>query len=169
MATVDIFGNMSYEYLGAMPMLPKAVGELAPSVKIHYIGIGAPGGADPVPLTANLQVLTTHHLSDPLVAPGKLDIVLVPGVDPTVTEFPREVTDWLAGQAACETTDLLCVCTAIFLFGAAGLLKGKKASGPRGLQDEIKKRFGDVQLVGDEYRWWQDGRFWSSGTCPFYS
>lgn len=113
-----------------------------------------------------MRVLSTHHLSSPAVQPGQLDIVLVPGMDPaTDWSDKKEATDWLAAHAAYEGTDILSVCTGIYLCGAAGVLKGKKACGPRGLQGDLERQFGGmgVHWVGEEMRWVRDGRFWSSG------
>jgi transcriptional regulator GlxA family with amidase domain len=70
---------------------------------------------------------------------------------------------WLAAHAARQETDILSICTGILVCGEAGLLKGKKACGPRGLQDELAKRFDGVEWVGDELRWTRDGNIWSSG------
>jgi transcriptional regulator GlxA family with amidase domain len=111
-----------------------------------------------------MQVTCTHHLSDPAVQPGQLDAVLVPGPDPlTNWADKKEVTDWLAAHAARPGTDILCVCTGIYLCGAAGLLKGKKACGPRGLQGDLETKFEGVEWLGDGLRWVRDGNFWSSG------
>jgi len=161
-AAVDIMHMASYEYLSPMSeLLPSGPIALAPSVQLYWISQTAPGTL--VTLTAGAKVAVTHHLSDLAVAPGKLDIVFVPGPDPTL-EFGPEITDWLRQQGQAEDTDIICVCTGILLCGAAGLLEGRRASGPRGLQDMIKKKFPNVKLVGQEYRWVQDGNFWSSGT-----
>ncbi len=118
----------------------------------------------PIPLTSSANLVCTHHLSDPAVRPGQLDIVLVPGPDPTIKwEEKKEATDWLAAQAASPGTDILSVCTGIHLCGAAGLLKGKKACGPRGVQADLAKKFEDVDWVGEKVRWVKDGNIWSSG------
>jgi transcriptional regulator GlxA family with amidase domain len=112
----------------------------------------------------------THHLSDPAVQPGQLDIILVPGPNPTTDFGPlKDATDWLAAHAARPETDILSVCTGIYVCGAAGLLKGRKACGPRGLQGDLAKKFEGVEWVGDEVRWVRDGNFWSSGEFQFTS
>ncbi|KJZ77859.1 hypothetical protein HIM_02496 [Hirsutella minnesotensis 3608] len=46
---------------------------------------------------------------------------------------------------------------------AAGIANGRLASGPRGFQDTLRKRFPEMKLAGDKYRWVRDGNFWSSG------
>jgi len=165
MASVDVFAMASHQYLGELgDLVPglSQVAELAPEVHIMYIST-LPRGSR-ITLTAGAVLEVTHNLTDAEVRPGELDIVHVPGPDPR-EEFGPDVAAWLAAHAEHQGTDILSVCTGIFVCGAAGLLKGRKASGPRGLQDMIRKKFDGVQLVGDEYRWVRDGNFWSSGEC----
>ncbi|KAL2184571.1 hypothetical protein L209DRAFT_774548 [Thermothelomyces heterothallicus CBS 203.75] len=164
MACVDVFGTMSHEYFALLgDMVPAPIANLAPSVQIFYISTVQPG--ELIGTTSSARIACTHHLSDPAVQPGQLDIVLVPGPDPT-TDFSKltEATDWLAAHGARPETDILCVCTGIYLCGAAGLLKGKRASGPRGLQRDLATKFEAVQWVGEELRWVRDGNLWTSGT-----
>ncbi|KAK3309569.1 class I glutamine amidotransferase-like protein [Chaetomium strumarium] len=166
MACVDVFGTMSYEYLSVVSeLVPAPILELTPSVKIFYISTVQPGSL--IELTSTAQLACTHHLSDPAVQPGQLDIVIVPGPDPSLdwtTQEKKEALDWLAAHAAqVEKTDILSVCTGIYPCGAAGLLKGKKACGPRGLQADLTKKYEGVDWVGHELRWVRDGNFWSSG------
>lgn len=141
--------------------MPKVIIDLAPSVEIHYIGSVKAG--ETIKLTSNETIVATNRFSDPEVAPGKLDIILVPGPDPT-TKFPEDSIAWLRAQGDTPGVDILSVCTGIFICGQAGLLRGKNVCGPRALQDMIRaKGFGEKALLGDKYRWIQDGNFWSSG------
>lgn len=164
-ACIDVMATMSYEYLSLLKdMLPAAIIDLAPSVQISYIGSVQPG--ETIPLTASQHIACTHHYNDPAVAPGTLDAVLVPGPDPS-TRFEPAVLEWLRGHGGVRDTDILCVCTGIFLCGQAGLLEGKTVCGPRGMQDLIKEKFGSNMVQkGTTLRWVQDGNFWSSGTSP---
>ncbi|KAI5861829.1 ThiJ/PfpI family protein [Durotheca rogersii] len=161
-ATVDVLGTMDYEYMKMVEgIFPSSVVELAPSVKVRYIGTGPAGG--PIPVTSGGKLVSTHRYSDPEVAPGELDIVIVPGPDP-FEPIDRESLPWLAAHGAREDVDILSVCTGIFIVGEAGLLRGKVAAGPRDAQDLIRaKDYGVKELVGDRYRWVQDGNLWSSG------
>jgi putative intracellular protease/amidase len=163
-ACIDVLATMSFEYLSLLKdMLPAAVLDLAPLVQICYVG-SVPAG-DTIPLTANQRIVCTHHYDDAAVAPGTLDAVIVPGPDPT-TRFEAPVVDWLRAQAAARDTDILSVCTGIFLCGYAGLLEGRTICGPRGMQDMIKDKFGsNMVMKGTQLRWAQDGNFWSSGMC----
>ncbi|KAI0848896.1 class I glutamine amidotransferase-like protein [Daldinia vernicosa] len=161
-ASVDIIGSMSYEYMTAFRhLLPEPVIDLAPFVEIHYIGSVRAG--EHITLTSNESILATDHYSDAAVAPGKLDIVLVPGPDPA-SHPEAAALEWLSAQADTPGVDILSVCTGIFICGEAGLLRGKRACGPRALQDMIRQRgFGEKELIGDKYRWVQDGNLWSGG------
>jgi transcriptional regulator GlxA family with amidase domain len=157
LACVDIFAVMGHQYLSELEMLPTSLTSLAPEISIAYVGTDKTVG-----LTAQTNLVVTHHLSDPEVGPGKFDIVVVPGPDPTAS-WGEDVKEWLGAQGREEKTEILSICTGIFLCGEAGLLKGRKASGPRGLQKMIEERFEGVELVGDRLRWVQDGNFWSCG------
>ncbi|XXG93959.1 hypothetical protein Hte_000209 [Hypoxylon texense] len=173
-ASVDIMGSMSYECMSLsrlrkrephMSMLdkivPKAVIDLAPSVQIHYIGSVQAG--QHIKLTSSEWIVATNHYGDAEVAPGQLDVVLVPGPDP-FNKNEQGALDWLLAQGSTPGVDILSVCTGILVCGQAGLLKGRTACGPRALQDLIGAQgFGEKELVGDKYRWIQDGNFWSSG------
>ncbi|KAI0967522.1 ThiJ/PfpI family protein [Xylaria arbuscula] len=161
LACIDVFHMMSKEYLSVIPMLPKHIPALAPSVEIVYITSPEFKPAT-VPLSANLNVRATHDITDAEVQPGKLDIVLVPGPDPSAT-WEKPILDFLKAHSKNLITDVLSVCTAIYICGAAGLLDGRTACGPRGLQDDVRKKYPTAKLVGEKYRWIQDGNFWSSG------
>ncbi|KAB5536534.1 hypothetical protein GE09DRAFT_1226593 [Coniochaeta sp. 2T2.1] len=158
LACVDFFAMLSHDYLVPLKMLPQSLTDLAPQVTMSYIGT-----ASTVPTTAQTKVLTTHLVSDPDVAPGKLDIIVVPGPDPFST-WSEEARGWLKAQGEREGVDVLSVCTGIFLVGESGLLtKGKTVCGPRGLQKRIREKYEGVKTVGERYRWWQDGNLWTSG------
>lgn len=159
-ATVDVLGVMSKDYMGAMDFLPAHIRNLAPEVKISYIS--TPEQGMETELTSNMTLKLTHLYTDPEVAPGKLDIVVVPGPDPR-SVFEQGGLKWLKKQFETEGVDVLSVCTGILICGEAGILDGRKASGPRGRQDQLAKSFPKATLVGDEYRWVQDGNLWSSG------
>lgn len=164
MACVDVLGCMSKEYLGVNPDLPPSLAALAPNVHISYITTPSQYEQGVVSgFTSNLQVKPTHAYTDEDVAPGRLDIVFVPGPDPT-SEYEEGGLEWLAAQAGTEGVDVLSVCTGIYICASAGIADGRRASGPRGLQGDLRKKFPKVRLVGDDMRWVRDGNFWSSGT-----
>jgi transcriptional regulator GlxA family with amidase domain len=158
-ASIDVLAVMSREYLSLLDMVPAHVTAAAPRVSFHYISL--PGKAT-VGLTAGMTMTTTHDLNHPDVQPGQLDILFIPGPDPAA-QHGDDVKKFVRGHFENKETDILSVCTGIYLCGAAGILEGRKASGPRGLQSDIKKKFPGVKLVGENYRWVQDGNLWSSG------
>jgi len=123
-----------------------------------------------VPLTANLAIHPTHTIHSPDVAPGTLDILVVPGPDPSET-FTPEALEFLRAHAQHDRRpcDVLGVCTGIFVCAAAGILRGKQACGPRGLQGQLAAKYPDTEWVGDKFRWIQDGNVWSSGEFLFFN
>lgn len=159
LACADIFAMLGYEYLVALKQLPASLTDLAPEVSLSYVGTAAA-----VPMTAQTKVLTTHLVGDPEVAPGKLDVVLVPGPDPWGS-WGEDVREWLRAHGERAETDVLSVCTGVFLLGDAGLLKGRTVCGPRGLQKVIREKYEGVKTVGDKFRWVRDGNIWTSGEC----
>ncbi|GAP84099.1 putative family protein [Rosellinia necatrix] len=168
LACVDVLHMMSREYLSTLPptLLPRHMAAMAPSVQILYITTPeAKAGAAGVALTSDLRIRATHAIGDAEVRPGELDVLLVPGPDPNLAwDEGGPVPAFLAAHAARPAaTDVLSVCTGALLCGAAGLLDGRAVCGPRGLQDLIRQRHPTAKLVGEKYRWVQDGNLWSSG------
>ncbi|KAH8812949.1 ThiJ/PfpI family protein [Xylogone sp. PMI_703] len=159
-ACIDLLAMMSKEYLSLIPVLPKHIVDIAPSVTILYITSEENG--DAIPLTASMTIHATHNISHPDIQPGKLDILLVPGPDPAST-WNEPQLKFLREHSQCKTTDILSVCTGILLCGAAGIINEKTVCGPRGLQGDLKNKYHTAKFVGDEYRWIQDGNLWSSG------
>lgn len=164
-ACVDSLGVMSKEYLGITPFLPAHVAAIAPDVSVYYIS--TPEQGSEIKLTSGAVMKATHIYTDDEVAPGKLDIIVVPGPDPTET-FAEGGLKWLREQAGTKGVDVLSICTGLFICASAGIADGKRASGPRGLQSMLKDKFPKVKLVGDKYRWVQDGNFWSSGMFTLF-
>ncbi|KAI3397590.1 hypothetical protein diail_10562 [Diaporthe ilicicola] len=159
-ACVDVFAISSYQYLSPLPMIPSHLSSLAPEVTISYIGSQKPGSL--IKLTADMKIELSHHFSDADVAPGKLDVVLVPGPDPRDT-WDGDILSWLREQGATPGTDILSVCTGIYICAAAGLVDGRRVCGPRALQSELRKGYPKADFVGEKLRWVRDGNFWSSG------
>ncbi|KAI7783015.1 hypothetical protein LA080_012610 [Diaporthe eres] len=159
-ACIDVFCVASYEYLSALSIVPKDLVALAPEVKISYIGSQQSGSL--IKLSASMKIELSNHFSDAEVAPGKLDVVLVPGPDPWTT-WDEDALSWLRQQGAAPGTDILSVCTGIYLCAAAGLVDGRRVCGPRGFQAELREKYPKAEFVGDKFRWARDGNFWSSG------
>ncbi|KHN95329.1 ThiJ/PfpI family protein [Metarhizium album ARSEF 1941] len=159
-ACVDSLGTMDKAYLDAIPFVPAAVSSLAPDVSVYYIS--SPAQGPDIPLTSGAVVRATHVYTDEDVAPGRLDVVVVPGPDPA-EKFADEGLAWLRRHSETEGVDVLSICTGLFVCAAAGIADGRRASGPKELQRQLRASFPGLRLVGDKYRWVRDGSFWSSG------
>lgn len=107
-ACVDILAMMGKDYVECLEDLPKHLAEIAPVVTISYIA-SSPVDS-PIRLTANMKLHATHHISDPDVQPGKLDILLIPGPDPR-SSFEEPVLEFVRGHFKNKSTDILSVCT----------------------------------------------------------
>ncbi|KAM0329932.1 hypothetical protein ACHAQA_004099 [Verticillium albo-atrum] len=163
LASVDVLYIMSREYLAALPA-PAHVLAQAPNVQIFYVTSEANFAAGRFELTAALKSAPTHHVGHAEVAPGQLDVIVVPGGPPG-----RDIGDaaraWLKGHWDNGRADVLSVCTGVEICAQSGILEGKKVCGTKSLQDMWKAKWTDVTFVGEKYRWWQaeGGRLWSCG------
>jgi transcriptional regulator GlxA family with amidase domain len=163
MSSVDLFGMLSPDYLRAC-QLPGPLVTLGLPSTIHYIAM--PETGTHIELTANAFLRASKTTHDQEVQPGMLDIVLVPGPDPSkifeeeVLQFVRAHATWRGGDG--RSTDILSVCTGCFILGQSGILKGKSSSGPRGVIPVLRKKFPDTKWVDDK-RWVRDGNIWTSG------
>lgn len=160
-STVDVLAVMSKEYLREIKLVPQQLVDMAPSIQILYIT--TPDQKDAVPLTANMTIKPHHTYLDEEVAPGKLDVIVVPGPDPFQGPFDAAGGEWLKKHFDTNKTDVLSVCSGLYVCAEAGIVDGRLASGPRGFQEDLTKRFPKIKLVGDKQRWVQDGNLWSSG------
>lgn len=164
LSPVDLFGMMSPDYLRAC-QLPEPLIALGIPSTIHYISV--PETGTHVELTAGASLKVTKIIDDPEVQPGKLDVLLVPGPDPAAIidepalKFLRGHASWKGSDG--KEVDILSVCTGAFILGQSGILKGKKASGPRALVPKLRKSFPYTEW-NDNKRWVHDGNIWSSGT-----
>jgi putative intracellular protease/amidase len=163
LSPIDLFGMISPEYLRAC-QLPEPLIALGIPSTIHYISV--PESGTHVELTASASLRVTKTINDIEVQPGKLNIILVPGPDPAAV-FEEPTLRFLREHASSKgpdekKVDILSVCTGANLLGQSGLLKGKKASGPRALIPMLRKKFPEVEW-NDSKRWVQDGNVWTSG------
>jgi transcriptional regulator GlxA family with amidase domain len=163
MSPIDLFGMLDPKYLAAC-QLPASLVSLGISSTIHYISV--PSTGPHIELTASVVLKISKTINDPEVQVGMLDILLVPGPDPAavhdeeVLAFVRAHAGWRGKNG--EMTDILSVCTGCIVLGQCGVLKGRRASGPRGIMPKLRKDFPDVKWVEDK-RWVQDGNIWMSG------
>lgn len=160
-SAVDILGVMSKEYLSDLNALPTKVTNLAPSVSFYYISTPSQGRTVPLSSAASLGV--THSYDDPQVAPGQLDIVIVPGPIKVGCDIDDGALGWLRAQFDTVGVDVLSICSGIFVCAAAGITENKKVCGPRGLGLKLRAQFPKVTPAPRNMRWIQQGNFWSSG------
>lgn len=164
-AALDIFGMLTKEYLQACN-LPSPLLALGISVTIHHIT--ASSIDTPISLTSNTTLHPTASLTSPAVQPGQLDVLLIPGPDPS--SIPSsETQSFIRAHAAIPTCDILTICTGIFPAGHSGILKDRTCTGPRGLLSKLRSDFPGAKF--QEKRWTRDGNLWTSGlttlTSPF--
>lgn len=156
-SAIDVFGMLTPEYLKACG-LPQPLLDLAIPVSLHYIGQSGPGTH--APMTADATLPITDSLTSPEVQPGRLDVLLIPGPDPSVVP-DAAVVDFIHAHKKKGETDFLVICTGSLTAGYAGLLDHKRATGPRGLEPKLKEKFPAANFV--DRRWERDGRLWTSG------
>jgi transcriptional regulator GlxA family with amidase domain len=160
---IDLFGMCSTEYLTAC-RLPQPLLNLGIPVDIHYISDGEPGSL--VELTANAKLQITDSLASLDVQPGKLDTLLIPGPDPNVVP-EQSYLEFIQAHENAGQTDFIVICTGAYPAGYAGLLDGKKITGPRALVSDLQKKFPRGKYT--DRRWERDGRLWSSGKWHYRS
>ena len=163
---IDLFGMLTREYLEAC-RLPAPLLALGIPVEIHYISATASPQLESTTLpevalaecTANAALRVTATIHDMIVAPGKLDIVLIPGPDPSL-DPPEGMGKFIKNHFDAQCV-IMSVCTGIFPLAASGVLKGRKATGPRALLSELRKKY--PETAWSDKRWCKDGNIWSSG------
>ncbi|PHH59691.1 hypothetical protein CDD81_2663 [Ophiocordyceps australis] len=161
-AAVDILGCMSKQFISTLPrgLPPNITWDQVPDVKVSYITADEQG--QDMIMSSDMVVRATHTIDDEEVAPGKLDMVVVPGPS-RWNNLDKRGLDWVREQYT-KGVDILSICTGIFICCDAGIASGKKATGPKPLQKLLKAKYPDVDFQGDKYRYLQDGNFWSSGS-----
>ncbi|KAL5359980.1 class I glutamine amidotransferase-like protein [Aspergillus floccosus] len=153
-SAVDLLGMLSKKYLKYAEM-PQSLQDQALDLEIRYIS-DVPGYH---PLTADAALQVTHLMDSPECAPGKLDILILPGSDKFTPS--QGVLDFIRDHSASLKTTVLAICTGTWLAAAAGVFDGKTATGPRAFYEELRRQYPQVNWV--DQRWAQDGKTWSSG------
>ena len=158
LSVIDIFAMTDPAYL-SICKLPEALVAQGVSSTIHYISL--PSNGPHVELSAKAVLQISKTILDVEVQPGNLDILLVPGPPPFM-QFGEDVLGFVRSHAENEGTDVLSVCTGCHVLAQAGVLKGRKASGPRESVPKLRNRYPEIEW-DDTRRWVQDGNIWSSG------
>ncbi len=154
---VDLFGMLTREYLTACK-LPAPLIALGISVDIHYIAQGGPHTLQEC--TANAALRVTASLTDQAVSSGKLDVLMIPGPDPSA--ITSEESKAFIAEHYDKGKKILSVCTGIFPVASSGILKRKRASGPRAFISSLKASFPDTAWDSTR-RFVRDGNIWTSG------
>ena len=197
LAAVDLFAMCSKAYLKACDLPGPMIALGFDNLTFYYIGEGvatipsemstrtaenrgeaflAPPNTTLITSTPslNLNMQLTHDITSAAVAPGKLDILVVPGPDPSMVPSEK-MAAYILSQTTCSTTDVLTVCTGIFaLARSPGVLDGRTATGPRALVDmKLRKinanadwrdqRRWEVDLNGIEGKEGKPSELWTSG------
>ena len=160
-APVDLFGILSDSYLISRK-LPDSISSLAPSVSIVYISQDHHKHSHHTqvqPCTADAAIRTNRSLESHDVAPGKLDILVIPGPEPWVQITP-EVGAFVRGHAAQENTTIMTICLGIYVAAQAGIIDGKNVTGTGGFLPDLEKKF---KANWVKRRWMSDGNIWTSG------
>ncbi|KAF2871398.1 ThiJ/PfpI family protein [Massariosphaeria phaeospora] len=158
-APVDLFAMLTKEYFNDCK-LPQPLVDVALSDSDFTISyIGHSGAGTVANTTARLGLSINTSLDDPAVAPGKLDILVIPGPPPGMKP-EEEVLDFVRKHVD-SGGDLLTICTGIFVAAYASVLDGRNATGSRGIEDWLERDFPKVKW--QDKRYVNDGKIWTSG------
>ncbi|KAL9132868.1 MAG: hypothetical protein Q9175_005955 [Cornicularia normoerica] len=164
LSPIDLFGMLSQSYVTTLPFLPTPLKASAVPMEILYINRAGPDKLQDC--TANVGLRIDASISDKICAPAKqgaektLDILLIPGPNPSEYKPTDALNGFIKGHFA-NGTDVLSVCTGIYPSGHADVVKGKRATGPREMVPDLKKKF--PEAIWEDKRWTSDGNLWTSG------
>ncbi|KAF6240872.1 hypothetical protein HO173_000664 [Letharia columbiana] len=164
LSPIDLFGMLSEPYVSTLSFLPPPLKAGAVPMEILYINQAGPNTLQEC--TANVGLRVDASISDKICAPAKkggektLDILLIPGPDPSAYKPTDALNGFIEGHFD-NGTDVLSVCTGIYPTGCAGVLKGRRVTGPKPLVSELQKKF--PEAIWETKRWVSDGNLWSSG------
>ena len=165
LSPIDIFGMLSESYISTLPQLPAPLKAGAVPIEILYINQAGPDTLQEC--TAKVGLRVDASISDNICAPptkkgGKktLDVLLIPGPDPWAYKPTVALNGFIKGHVD-SGTDVLTVCTGVIPAAHAGIFKGRKATGPRMLIPELKKKF--PEAIWEDKRWVNDRNLWASG------
>ncbi|KAJ5772621.1 hypothetical protein N7520_003150 [Penicillium odoratum] len=159
LAAIDLLFMTCPEYLTELGV-PKPIIDLGRPCKISYIALDGPTGSRD--LTSQTSIPITHSLDDAEVAPGKLDLIYLPGPPPKRMPPAKEYLEFLQKHDAANVT-ILSICTGALVVAHAGLTKGRVVTAPRFLIPELRKNFPDVTIWDDTVRVTKDGNLWMCG------
>ncbi|MCJ1453486.1 hypothetical protein MMC28_003833 [Mycoblastus sanguinarius] len=152
---IDLFSMLTHEYLTACRLPGPLVAGAIPSEIIY---VSEAGSSSIVECTASAGLRVNASISDTIAAPGQTDILLIPGPDPST--IPGELVKAFIKAHAEKGTIVMTVCTGVFPAAYAGVLEGKRATGPRALLSDLKTKFPGTKW--EDKRWVHDGNIWCS-------
>lgn len=158
---VDLLGMLDPAYLASTPLPGPLLGGAVPST-ISYIGPQGAGSLASCTASATLRI--DAGFDDASVAPGKLDLLMIPGPEPKA-ETDERAKRFIRAHVEEGRVTLMTICTGCLPAARTGVFKGKKVTGPRGLLPGLKKEFPDTEWA--DKRWTRDGSVWSSGESVF--
>lgn len=158
LSAIDLIYMTTPDYLASCG-LPTPLVNLGRPCEIHYIGLAGAGSLQEC--TAKLFLRLTDGVDDKPVAPGALDVLMIPGPEPDVVPETAYL-EYVRRHYEAATT-ILSICTGIFVCGYAGIVRQKRVTGPRGLIPMLKARFPEAGVWDSEMRVVRDGRLWTSG------
>src|SRR5712692_3692650 len=145
----DVFGKANAIPRGETEPAPFDVRLIAEEQRPYRASASAPGQ----------DFLISPHFT--FGTAPKLDMVLVPGGQGTrVEDQNRVLLDWLTKTS--PTAEIAAsVCTGSFLYAAAGLLDGRRATTHHWQLDRLRQTYPEITVV-DGVRWVDDGQVVSS-------
>ncbi|KAF2742348.1 class I glutamine amidotransferase-like protein [Sporormia fimetaria CBS 119925] len=158
-APIDLFAMCTRSYLAACKFPPALISAGIPDSALRITYISLTGEDSIASTTAFLGLHINAGLHDACVAPGELDLLMIPGPPPGVRP-EEEVLEFVKRHVE-KGVELMTVCSGVFVAGYAGVLDGRKATGTRGVMNMLEKEFPNVTWVDKRYT--RDGRIWSSG------
>lgn len=163
-SAVDLFCMFDPSYLGVG--LPAHIVSLGTPVKVKYIAASGKGSL--ISTTAGASIEVTDSLVDESVKPGNLDILVIPGPEPSYQLADPEKV-FIQAHAKVERSVIMTVCSGILAAVQAGILDGRQATGPRALLSQLALQCPKAKWV--DKRWTCDiakegerrPDIWSSG------
>lgn len=153
-AVIEIMTCLNKTFVEKFPDITEELKATALDVVYHWVSEAGP--ATPSRLTSGISLLPT----DSFETCPPLDIVVMGA---HLDEYTPNATELAFVRKIYETSAaFLVVCGGIQVPLMAGLLDGKKATGPRMILNTLREQSPTTEWL--EKRWVRDGKLWTSGT-----